>query len=347
LQYKGVAYFEHEFVQDKERVGFLNFESLIGQSALKKNLLNTLCTDSCAHAYLFSGPEGIGKSTFAIDFARMLLCTEDGTDACGKCAACSTFDTGANPDFLSIEPDGNSISVESIRKIQSEAIIRPMYSRRKVYFIKQAEKMTQQAQNSLLKTLEEPPLYCVIILSTHNPEMLLPTVRSRLLKYTFSKNTNQEIETILKNNKLFSDNSRFITSYAEGIPGLAIRLASSEEFSELRNEVFERLKNIMENSIKGQFVMAKYIMDNSDNIEVILNLITCFYRDLLVSRKCRDQGVLINSDKKDMIKEYCKKITSERICRIVEDIEEIRRNIRQNANMELAADVLAMRLREE
>lgn len=325
----------------------MNFESLIGQSALKRNLLNALNTDSCAHAYLFSGPEGIGKSSFAIDYARMLLCTEDSADACGRCIACSTFDTGANPDFLLIEPEGNSISVDSIRRIQSEAIIRPMYSKRKVYYIKQAEKMTQQAQNSLLKTLEEPPAYCVIILSTHNPEMLLPTVKSRLLKYSFGKNTSQEIETILKNNKLVPDNSRFITAYAEGIPGLAIKLASSEEFAELRNEVFERLKNIMENSIKGQFAMAKYIMDNSDNVEIILNLIICFYRDLLVARKCMDQGVLINSDKKDMIKEYCKKISSERICRIVGDIEEIRRNIRQNANMELAADVLAIRLREE
>jgi DNA polymerase-3 subunit delta' len=198
-----------------------------------------------------------------------------------------------------------------------------------------------------LKTLEEPPLYCVIILSTHNPEMLLPTVRSRLLKYNFSKNTHLEIETILKNNQLDSDKSGFITAYADGIPGLAIKLASSEEFSELRNEVFQRLKSIMGDSIKGQFCMAKYVMDNSDNVEIILNLITCFYRDLLVARKCKDQGVLINSDKEDMIKEYCKKVSSERICRIVEDIEEIRRNIRQNANLELAADVLAMRLREE
>jgi DNA polymerase-3 subunit delta' len=123
----------------------LNFESLIGQSDMKRSLINALNTDSCAHAYLFSGHEGIGKSTFAMDFAEMLLCTEDGSDACGKCVACTTFSSGANPDFLFIEPEGNSISVESIRKIQSEAIIRPMYSKRKVYYIKQAEKMTQQA----------------------------------------------------------------------------------------------------------------------------------------------------------------------------------------------------------
>jgi len=325
----------------------LNFDSLIGQSVLKKNLLNALSTDSCAHAYLFSGPEGIGKSTFAMDFARMLLCTENGPAACSKCIACNTFNVGTNPDFLLIEPEGNSISVESIREIQAEAIIRPMYSNKKVYYIKQAEKMTQQAQNSLLKTLEEPPLYCVIILSTHNPEMLLPTVRSRLLKFSFSKNTNEEIVTILKNNKLDSDNTGFITAYADGIPGLAIKLASSEEFTELRNEVFLILGKVFGDSIKGQFDMAKFIINNSDNAEIILNLITCFYRDLLVARKCKGQGVLINSDKEDMIKEYCNHISSEHICSIVEYIEEIRRNIKQNANIELAADVLAMRLREE
>lgn len=325
----------------------MNFDNLTGQTLLKKSLLSALNTDSCAHAYLFTGPEGIGKSSFAKDFSEMLLCTGEGPSACGKCPACATFAAGTNPDFLMIESEGNSISVEDIREIQSGSVIRPMYSKRKVYYIKQAEKMTQQAQNSLLKTLEEPPAYCVIILSTHNPEMLIPTVRSRVLKFTLNKSTNQEIETILKNNGLASDKNKFITAYADGIPGIAIKLASSDEFADLRAAIFQKLHKIMGSSVKGQFDMAKFLISNSDNIELILNLMTSFYRDLLVSKKCKDLKVLINSDKEDMIKEYCNKMSPEHICSIIEGIEQIRRNIRQNANIELAADVLAMRLREE
>jgi len=329
------------------KVNKVNFDNLIGQLDIKRILQNALVSDTCAHAYLFSGPEGIGKSSFSVDYAKMLLCTEEGPLACGKCSACATFDAGTNPDFLKIESEGNSISVDSIREIQAGAVIRPMYSKRKVYYIKQAEKMTQQAQNSLLKILEEPPSYCIIILSTHNPEMLIPTVRSRVLKYTFRKNTTEEVETILKDNKLDSDKNLFITAYADGIPGLAIKLASSQKFTVLREEVFINLTKLMGNSVKGQFDMAKFLITHSDDIEVILNIITCFYRDLLIAKKCMNLKVLINSDKEDMINEYSKKISADRLCKIVENIEDIRRNIRQNANMELAADVLAMRLREE
>lgn len=324
----------------------MNFDNIVGQTDIKNSLINVLNNDTCAHAMLFTGPEGIGKSTVAEEFSKMLLCTDEEPLACGKCIACNTFDAGANPDYLKIESDGNTISVDSIREIQSGSIVRPMYSKRKVYFIRQAEKMTQQAQNSLLKTLEEPPPYCVIILSTSNPEMLIPTVRSRVMKYTFKKNTADEVEEILSNNKLAPTN-KFITAYADGIPGLAIKLASSQEFIGLREEVFQVIAKLMGKSVTGQFEMAKYLISNADNSEVILNLLTCFYRDLLVAKKCKDLKVLINSDKEDMIREYSAKISSERLCRIVEEIEEIRRSIRQNANIELAADVLAIRLREE
>lgn len=325
----------------------MNFDSLIGQSELKESLINVLVKDSCAHAYVFTGPDGIGKNTFSGDFAQMLLCTEPGPRACGKCIACGTYMAGTNPDFLKVEADGNSISVDSIRAIQSGAVIRPMYSKKKVYYIKQAEKMTQQAQNSLLKVLEEPPEYCVIILSTNNVEMLIPTVRSRLIKYVFRKNTNSEIIDVLNINNISISNIDFITSYANGVPGLAIKLASSEDFSKLREQVFQNLAQLMGKSVKGQFDMAKFIIQNADDSEVILSLVSCFYRDLLMAKSCKDLKVLINSDKEDMIREYSKKMSSERLCKIVEVIEDIRLNIRQNANIELAADVLTMRLREE
>lgn len=325
----------------------MNFNNLLGQEEIKKSLLHALDTDSCAHAYLFSGPEGIGKSSFSSDFANMLLCTGEGPHACGKCIACTTFNAGTNPDYLKIESDGNSISVDSIREIQSGAIIRPMYSKRKVYYIKQAEKMTQQAQNSLLKTLEESPTYCVIILSTHNPEMLIPTVRSRVLKYSFKKNSTKEVEEVLKGKNIENDNIRFITAFADGIPGLAVELASSEDFIKLREDTFDYLRSLIKRDIKAQFDFVKFLIKNSDEIDNILNILSCFYRDVLVAKKCLGLKVLINSDKEDMIREYGKKISSGSLCRIVEDIEDIRRNIKQNANIELAADVLVMKLQED
>ena len=204
--------------------------NIIGQNEVLDNLKNALAEERVSHAYIFTGPEGIGKRTIAKSFAEALLC-ENSTVLlpCGSCQACLLFQGGTNPDFRRVKIEGASIGVDEIRGIQSDVNIKPLYSKRKVYIIEDADKMTVQAQNSLLKTLEEPPAYAVIVLTTSNYKALLETVRSRAQRIDFKKNTPDEVKKAVekKYGRNPSKNIEFAINYADGIIGTAIGCRTS------------------------------------------------------------------------------------------------------------------------
>ena len=143
------------------------FENIVGNSPIKYTLNKIVENNNILHGYLFVGIEGIGKQLFAKEFAKMILCTSN-NKPCNQCKSCIEFDGNNNPDFQIMEPDGNSIKIEQIRLMNSKIIEKPITALRKVYIINNAEKMTLDAQNCLLKTLEEPPEYATIILISNN-----------------------------------------------------------------------------------------------------------------------------------------------------------------------------------
>ncbi|MCL2382891.1 MAG: hypothetical protein FWC79_01665 [Oscillospiraceae bacterium] len=134
---------------------------------------------------------------FARDFAKAMLCLNEGVKPCSKCTSCIKFEGQNNPDYFEIEPDGNSIKIEQMRSMQKTVLEKPIASERKVYVINNSELMTKEAGNSLLKTLEEPPEYVCIILITSNANMLLNTIKSRCTKISFSKLETEELKDIL------------------------------------------------------------------------------------------------------------------------------------------------------
>lgn len=327
----------------------MNFDSIAGQQEVVKSLENAVRADTAAHAYLFTGPKGIGKRTVAEAFAGMLLCSEtQETGACGKCICCQMTENGSNPDFRIVEAEGNSIKIEDIRNIQSEIIVKPLYARRKVYLIIDADKMTVQAQNCLLKTLEEPPAYAVLILTTSNYNAILETIRSRTLKYSFKKNTAEEIRQILQTR--FDGevkNLDFITAYADGIPGTAIALAGSDEFSALREKTTAICLKLSVSKLADIFSLYDFFEANKSSVDVIFDIMVLFYRDLLISKKSRDGNVLINSDKKDIIRENAVRFPMDKLISNIEEVEAARKAVKQNANYQLAIEVMLMKLQEE
>lgn len=179
----------------------LSFESIIGNDENKKILNNSIINKNVVHSYLFYGAEGVGKKIFAKEFAKMILCNgEDGNKPCNKCKSCIEFDSDNNPDFFVIEPDGNSIKIDQIRQMQKSVLEKPIESNKKVYIIDNCHLMTKESQNCILKTLEEPQEYIVIIMISSNEYSILPTVKSRCTKIYFKELSDSEIFKYIGNN---------------------------------------------------------------------------------------------------------------------------------------------------
>ncbi|HOJ09186.1 MAG TPA: DNA polymerase III subunit delta' C-terminal domain-containing protein [Clostridiales bacterium] len=345
----------------------MDYNEIVGQKEIIGKLKKAVIDNKVGHAYIFSGPKGIGKRTVARAFAHMLLCLMPGENGpCGVCRPCILWNENSNPDFYEIETSDANISIDDIRSMQAKIVVRPLYSDRKVYLITDADKMTIQAQNCLLKTLEEPPGYTVIILTTANYEALLGTVRSRGTKYTFGKYSHNEVRAVLKS-KFYQDslketiddfgNSKdvvkdaekmeFIVHYSDGVIGTALELAVSSEFASLREKAFEILLKLSSLDGMEYFDICDFFDDNKSNIDNLLDIMSIYYRDLLMARVNGKENMLINSDKKSKIIEAARKYSVQTLVRNIEAIEFTRRSIKQNANYQLAVETMIMKLREE
>lgn len=327
----------------------MDFSGIIGQKEVVGSLERALSENRVGHAYIFTGPAGMGKKTIAHLFAGLLLCNDpkDGK-TCGKCIPCQLFDNGSNPDFHRIDTDEASIGVDMIRGVQGDVAIKPMYSKRKVYIVEDAAKMTEQAQNCLLKTFEEPPEYVVIILLTANYEALLETVRSRAQHLHFKKYTHDQVRQALTPILGKEDaKAGLAIDYADGNIGLALELAGSGDFSRLREQVLTLLPGVERGKTASMLEFTAFIEENRDSAGLLLDIMLLYYRDLLIMCETGNENMLINSDKKDMIFNNAQMRTSRGIVGKIDALEAARRALKQNANMQLVVDNLLISLRED
>ena len=163
----------------------MTFSRIIGHDRQKSILQRALSGGRLAHAYLFAGPEGVGKRLMALAVARALFCMTG--NGCGECAACRKLEHSNHPDLHVLEPDGASIKIEQVRAIQRDLSLRPGEGSRKICLIEAAETTTTGAANALLKTLEEPRGDTLLILLTSQPQRLLETIRSRCQPLHFAR----------------------------------------------------------------------------------------------------------------------------------------------------------------
>ena len=237
------------------------FENIIGNEKNKKILSDI---NEPSHAYMFIGTEGIGKFLFAKEFAYKWLCIGD-KKPCEICKSCIQFKGNNNLDFTVIEPESGSIKVEQIREMIKKVYELPLEANRKVYVINDADLMTTSAQNSLLKVLEEPPLYVMIILVGSNEQLFLNTIKSRCIKINFAELTDEELKIYLKKNNI-EINENFLELY-EGSIGRIHKIEGMESnYLELENAI----KNIRSKP-KVAFVKKVSSVINKDNIEEMLN----------------------------------------------------------------------------
>jgi DNA polymerase-3 subunit delta' len=198
------------------------FFEILGHSDIIQGLAAALAEGRSGHAYLFFGPEGIGKKTVALALAESLLCLAQTTDSSCDCSSCRRFRSGNHPDLMTVEAAGGSIKIEQLRELQRTAYFKPLLSPRKVFFFPEADKLTEAAANSFLKILEEPPAGVVFIFTAVRPDYILPTIRSRCQNYQLFPVPAAEIARWLEKRGFPAAEAELRSRICEGIPGRAL-----------------------------------------------------------------------------------------------------------------------------
>ncbi len=319
---------------------------MLGHQKVLNTLQAAIKNDNISHAYIFEGANGIGKRESALSFSSMLMCGADGIP-CGRCKACQLFQQGSHPDFQEIYlGDDKSISVEDVRNILKGLVIRPLYSKYKVFLINNADNMTVQAQNALLKSLEEPPSYVVFILTVQSGAAMTQTIRSRCQKIFFNKLSNEDIIDILQTKYgCFKPEWNFVVSYSDGVIGTAIELVDFPEYLEIRDEVLEKVMQLLNSEDIDLFMLYEIFEKNDDKMDFILRVMLIFIRDLVIYNQSHNIRLLINSDKKDMIiKNESLNLSS--LMKCIHAIWSAKRGLEVNANFQLTIEVMLMKIQQ-
>lgn len=296
----------------------MEFKEIIGNYEIKQQLNRTIKSNNILHSYLFLGKDGIGKKIFAKEFAKMILCQNE-EKPCNNCKSCLEFENNNNPDFMQIdlEDDSKEIKVEQIRFMQEKIAEKPITSDRKVYIINDSDLMNTAAQNCLLKTLEEPPQYAVIILIASNDSKLLNTIKSRCIKIQFKKIEDNEIEKYLKEVKKIDNITKNMILTCEGSIGKAEKLINmQEEYNQI-----EKIINDLNNNQSLIDILNNYqiLYSSKDNIFELLDYITI---------------ILYNT--KDIRNINC-----------IKYIEDTKKKLLSNSNYDMSIDNLLIRMWEE
>ena len=327
------------------------FKDVVGHKNIIKYIQNAVTADAVSHAYILNGERGSGKKLLANLFAMSIQCQdreEDG-EACGKCQSCRQVMSGNQPDIIKVTHEKpNTISVDDIRvQVNDDIVIRPYSSRYKIYIIADADMMTVQAQNALLKTIEEPPSYAVIMLLTENAEVLLPTIRSRCVMMKLRNIKDQLVKKYLMEHLEVPDYKADVcVAFAQGNMGKAIMLAQSDHFNEIKEEAVHLLRNISEMTAAELTEAVRRCMSYKLEINDYLDVIAIWYRDVLIYKATKNVDRVVFSDQMKYIKERASKSSYEGIENILDALEKAKARIKANVNFELTMELLLLTIKE-
>jgi len=274
------------------------FENIIGNKQNKEILNQIITNNNVAHSYMFIGKDSVGKMLFAKEFAKAILCTNS-IKLCNNCKSCIEFDTSNNPDFTIIEPDGNTVKIDQIRELVKKVYEKPIVSNKKVYIINDSNLMTKEAQNSLLKTLEEPPEYVTIILIASNENLFLPTIKSRCTKIIFNKLSDNEFKEILEKEYNYANVTDLVLKIADGSVKKALKMQDKEELYGRINNIYSNLENI--NVIDIINSKEEIFKDKEEALE-ILEYINLIFFDSINKNANYIECMQIVEDTKDRLK---------------------------------------------
>jgi DNA polymerase-3 subunit delta' len=249
------------------------FKDIIGNDKQKEYLNQAIENKKVLHSYLFVGATGIGKKIIAKEFARKILCFENGLDTC-NCKSCICFNGNSHPDFSILNEQDDTIKVDEIRELIKKVYEKPIISNKKVYIINEADKMTQEAQNSLLKTLEEPPEFTTILLITSNENAILNTIKSRSLKVVFDNLNDDVLKEYLEVKLGFNNISDNMLKAFAGSIGTASKLYQNIELYTKIEQFVNKISSL--NQI--QLLKQGKVLYEKDIIKDVLDyFVVCLY----------------------------------------------------------------------
>lgn len=326
-----------------------SFKDVVGHKDIINYIRNAVTEDKVSHAYILNGERGSGKKMLATLFATTLLCEKHGPDPCNTCHSCHQAESGSHPDIIRVTHEKpNTISVDDIRtQINEDIQIKPYQGPYKIYIIPEADLMTVQAQNALLKTIEEPPAYAVIFLLTENAEALLPTIQSRCVMLKLRNIKDTLIRKYLMETLQVPDyKADMCTAFAQGNMGRAIMLATSDHFSEIREEAVQLLKYINEMDLSEVTKAIKKITAYKLEINDYLDILMIWYRDVLLYKATKDISKVVFKDQIGAIRERAKKSSYEGIEKILESLDKAKTRLKANVNFELVMELLLLTIKE-
>ncbi|MGN0291267.1 MAG: ATP-binding protein [Lachnospiraceae bacterium] len=325
------------------------FAKIIGHDQIIEHLQNAISSKKVSHAYILNGPEDSGKKMIAEAFAMALQCEKQGIEGCMECHSCKQAMSMNQPDIIHVTHEKpNTISVDDIRKqVKGDVDIKPYASPYKIYIIDEAEKMNVQAQNALLKTIEEPPAYVVILLLTTNADAFLPTISSRCITLNLKVVPDEEIKKYLMEVYQIPDYQADVcTAFAQGNVGKAIKLASSESFNDIKNAALQLIRRLKDIDLYEMMEAVKQINEYKLEINDYFDIMMIWYRDVLLYKATADVNHLIFKDEIYDIKKSASKSSYEGIEHILEALEKAKTRLNANVNFDLVIELLLLTIKE-
>lgn len=326
-----------------------SFKDVVGHRDVIQYLQNAVAENRVSQAYIVNGERGTGKKMLAKLFAMALLCEEHGPEPCNKCHSCVQAESNNHPDIIWVTHEKpGSIGVDDVRtQINNTVAIKPYQGPYKVYIIPEADIMTVQAQNALLKTIEEPPQYAVFILLTENADVLLPTINSRcvMLKLRYIKDALIK-KYLMERMEVPDYKAEVCAAFAQGNLGKAIKLAGSEHFNELKDEVLNLMRHINEMDISELVEVVKRCTLYKVEINDYLDLIMVWYRDVLLYKATREIDKVVFKDQIDCMREQARRSSYEGIETILDSLDKAKSRLKANVNFDLVMELLFLTIKE-
>lgn len=325
------------------------FGEIIGHQDIVRNLENAIRLNKVSHAYILNGEKGSGKKALARVFAQALNCEGEGEIPCGTCHSCRQALGKNHPDIIEVVHDKpNTISVDDIRsQVVEDVQIRPYSGAYKVYIISDGEKMTPQAQNALLKTIEEPPAYVVVLILTTNASALLPTILSRCVMFNTKPVPDSQVRAYLMEHVQIPDYQADIcVAFAQGNIGKAVQLATSEHFSEIKAAAVHLLTHIREMDIADITAAVKAVAEFKLDIRDYLDILAVWYRDVLYFKATNDANGIIFKENLRAIQEHTRRTSYEGVEQILEGIRKAKARLTANVNFDLTMELLFLLIKE-
>lgn len=329
----------------------IGFDNIIGNELIKDQLKNAIRTGTVSHSYMISGEKGMGKKMLAEAFLLELFCTEQDEDRrpCLHCPECKKILSGNHPDVIYINHEKPGlISVDEVREQLLDTIdIKPYEGRYKVYVMPDADKMNIQAQNAILKTLEEPPAYAVILLLVNDDKKLIDTIRSRVIRESLRPLTDDVISEYLKEHfDISSDKTDICVAFSKGNLGRAIELCQSETFTEWYQRVMKILKNLRQMDITDMHIeISKLLAECPEPMEA-LDLLELWYRDLMMFMVTKNINKLVFRGERKTLMNAASLSSYDGVQEIMSSIEVSRQRLAASVNPELTFELLLLKMKE-